>query len=199
MIGLTGPTGAGKSEVARVWKSLGCEVIDADELSRKAVQPQTSCFSALVERFSSAILASDGTLDRKALASIAFSTPENTRDLNAIVHPAVIRMVNERLEKALLSGQTTAVIDAPLLFEAGLSEQCDVTVAVLAPVDQRLRRICKRDGLTNEQAMKRIRVQPLDDYYRDRATKILTNDGDAETLAQKAQRLLTELGVPTNA
>ena len=199
VIGLTGPTGAGKSEVARVWERCGCEIIDADKLSRQAVQPNTACFTALVERFSRAILLPDGNLNRKMLASLAFSTPENTRALNAIVHPAVIQMVNERLQQALERGQTTVVIDAPLLFESGLGERCDVTVAVLASVEQRQMRICKRDRLTCEEAMKRIQVQPSNEYYQDRATKILNNDEDAETLAQKAQSLLTELEAPTNA
>ncbi len=193
VVGLTGSTGAGKSEVARVLAEKGCAVIDADVLSRRAVEPGSPCLSALTEYFSEDILLPDGSLDRKALAAVAFASPEKTQVLNGIVHPVVIRMTHAALKEAESQGKTIAVIDAPLLFQARLDAICDRTVAVLAPADLRLSRICSRDGITAEQARARMKAQPMDDYYTQRATIILYNTGDRNDLRDKALALFEQL------
>lgn len=189
IVGLTGPTGAGKSAVAAFWKQQGCCVIDADVLSRRAVEPDSPCLREIVKRFSDSVLNPDGSLNRKALAAIAFSSPEATKALNAIVHPAVCRMIEEELLVAQNRGFAVAVIDAPLLFEAQVDRLCDETVAVLAPVTLRRQRICERDGLTMDQADRRIEAQPSDEFYRHRATHILENTTDLLALQHQALQL----------
>ena len=189
VVGLTGPTGAGKSEAARVFAEQGCAVIDADVLSRRAVEKGSLCLDALAHHFSESILNSDGTLNRKALAAVAFSSPERTQLLNRVVHPAVIRMTEEALVCAQAQGKAVAVIDAPLLFQAGLDSICDVTVAVLAPSQVRLQRICVRDGLTEEQAQTRMRAQPDEAYYADHATHTVWNTDDRAVLREQVQSL----------
>ena len=193
IVGLTGSTGAGKSEVARVLAECGCYCIDADALSRQAVLPGSRCLNELVQQFSPAILSEDGSLNRKALAAAAFSSPEQTKQLNAIVHPVVLEMIDDELKQAAQQGYAFAVIDAPLLFQTGLQRLCHRTVAVLTPADVRLQRICFRDGLTKEQAVSRMKAQPEDAFYTERASVIIHNNESVEELADKAKNLFTQM------
>ena len=189
VVGVTGQTGAGKSLAVRLMAQPDWLILDADAIARKVVQPGTPCLAALVKQFSSAILREDGSLNRQVLADIAFATPQDTAALNSIVHPAVIREMNDAL------GQTKApivLIDAPLLFQAGLERLCDVTLAVTAPEAQRLCRICERDGISETQAKARINAQPEEEYYRKRATAVLKNDGDEALLSQNIKTLCEE-------
>lgn len=190
VVGLTGPTGAGKSTVAAVLAEAGLLLIDADRLCREAVEPGTPCLASLAEAFGGGILLPDGSLDRRELARRAFSSPENTRRLNSLVHPPVIAMTKERLRQGEREGRRAALIDAPLLFESGLDGICSLTVAVLAPQEARLRRIRERDGLTREEALRRMDAQPDDAYYRERAGAIVENNGDRETLRRQTRALL---------
>lgn len=193
VVGLTGPTGAGKSVVATVLAECGCEIIDADLLARRAVEPHSPCLDELVNAFSADILLPDGSLDRPALAQRAFATPEATALLNRIVHPFVIRMTHTLLEQAALSRKTIAVIDAPLLFQAGMGAICDCTVAVIAPEQLRLQRIRERDGITEKQAKERMTAQPTDTYYTERATVVIQNQNDCARLRESALQLFERL------
>ena len=194
MIGLTGSTGAGKSEVSRLLSARGYPVIDADVLARRAVEPGTAALGKLVERFSERILKEDGSLDRAALAAVAFATPDATEDLNAIVHPAVIEMMHRDLETARQNGAEVVVLDVPLLFQAGLETLCDVTVAVTASPEVRLKRICARDGITTEQATARMHAQPMDKYYAERATYVIENNGSVSALHTAVEDLFHRIG-----
>ncbi len=189
VVGITGQTGAGKSLAVRLMAKPDWLILDADVIARKVVQPNTPCLAALVERFSSDILYDDGSLNRQKLADVAFATPEDTAALNAIVHPAVIEVITNALKKTDLP---VVLIDAPLLFQAGLDSLCDFTVAITAPETERIRRICERDGISEEQAKARIDVQPSEEYYRSRATAVLENDGDESALLGKIKILFKE-------
>lgn len=190
IVGLTGSTGAGKSEIARIMHERPLwAVIDADVISRRVVEKGQPALKALTERFSADILNADGTLNRKRLAEKAFSSPEETAALNAIVHPAVLKEIQAELQRAAESGKTVAVIDAPLLLQAGLDAVCNYTVAVVSTPELRKARIIARDGLTAEEAERRMRAQPSDDYYETRVTALLHNLGDRENLCAAARSL----------
>ncbi len=182
VIGLTGPTGAGKSVVADIFRENGALIIDTDRIAREIVEPQSTCLAALKSAFGKDILNPDGSLDRAALAKKAFASKESQQLLNSITHPAIIARSRDILS---LSDAAVAVIDAPLLFESGMDTLCDVTVAVLAPKETRLSRIMKRDGIAEERALERINIQPDDEFYRSRATHTLINDGDTKALFEK--------------
>lgn len=194
VIGLTGSIGSGKSTVSRLLAEKGYYLIDADRLARQAVEPGTEALTALAERFGAAVLLPDGSLNRAALAERAFATAEATAALNAIVHPAVIRLLKEQLAAAKDRGEAVIVLDVPLLFQAGLETLCDRTVAVTAPPGVRRRRICARDGLSPEQAQKRMDVQPPDIYYTQHATDTVVNDGDETALRQAVEEVCRRIG-----
>lgn len=168
-------------------------VIDADVISRRVVEKGQPALNALTERFSNDILNEDGTLNRKRLAEKAFSSAEETDALNAIVHPAVICGIKRELELAAQHGKTVAVIDAPLLLQAGLDAVCDYTVAVVSTPELRKARIMVRDGLTAEEADRRMHAQPSDEYYSERVTAVLHNLGDRESLCTAAMNLCDKI------
>ncbi len=185
-IGLTGPTGAGKSTVAMYLADKGFPIVDADSLARKVTAVGSPTLPVLAQAFGADILREDGSLDRKLLASRAFADKESTQQLNAITHPAIIRLMDKRIADAQLSGATAVVIDAPLLFEAEIDQFCDHTVAVIAPDDVRCKRIMERDGISYDVALLRMCAQPTADFYRERAEVIIENNGDLATLLEKA-------------
>ncbi|MBQ5841333.1 MAG: threonylcarbamoyl-AMP synthase [Clostridia bacterium] len=189
IVGLTGPTGAGKSTVAQVWRDKGVPIIDADELARQVTAPDSPCLQAIAEAFSPAILQEDGSLNRAELARLAFATPAETAKLNAITHPAILALMRQQLEDAADEGHPVAVIDAPLLFEAGVDGLCHHVVAVMAPKNKRLSRIMARDGIDEQAAARRMAAQQADDFYCRDGVSVLVNDTDEETLRYKAAAL----------
>ena len=193
IVGLTGPTGAGKSEAARLLTAAGIPVVDADALAREVVAKGHPCLLELSEAFSAAILNADGTLDRKALAAVAFSSKEATARLNAITHPHIFRLAEGCFSALWQEGRTLAALDAPLLFESGMDGMCDGTVAVLAPAAVRQARICERDGITAEQAALRMSAQPDEAFYRERAGTVLYNDGDLAAFHAAVQEWIDRL------
>lgn len=179
VLGLTGPTGAGKGEVTKRLAENGVLIIDTDRIAREVVEKGQPCLAALVETFGENILHADGTLDRAALAARAFATPEGGAALNAVTHPFIIARSLDILKQ---SDNPRAVIDAPLLFESGMDAYCHVTAAVLADSGVRLSRIMARDGITEKQARLRMNAQPDDAFYRERAAYILENNTDTAAL-----------------
>ena len=186
VVGLTGPTGAGKSTVADAWRQLGVPIIDTDRLARAVVQPGSPCLDALVQTFSPAILQPDGSLDRAELARRAFSDAKGAEALNAITHPAIIALAQQQLEDAADNGHPAAVVDAPLLFEAGMDTMCHKIVAVVAPVEHRLARIMVRDGLDEDAARRRMSAQQKDAFYCRDSVTVLHNTAEKATLQKEA-------------
>ncbi len=171
VIGLTGPTGSGKSTFSAMLRESGFFVADADAAARAVVQAGSPVLDELCEAFGADILGSDGTLCRKTLAARAFSSPENVRRLNALTHPAIERTLFAQI--AAHPEARGAVIDAAALIESGISEKCDLIAVVLAPGEERLRRIMLRDGLTEAQARQRMQAQPPDAFYLEKADVVL--------------------------
>lgn len=187
ILGLTGPTGAGKGVVTARMREAGVLVVDTDRIAREVVEKGQPCLQALVDAFGDGILREDGTLDRAALAAAAFASDDAHQRLNAVTHPFIIERSLEYMKQ---SGALRAVIDAPLLFESGMDRLCDATAAVLAPAPMRLERIMRRDGISREQAQLRMSAQPDDAFYRARVDHILNNDGDLPTLTAAVDTLI---------
>ena len=187
IIGLTGPTGAGKSSAAAVCKNLSIKHIDCDILARKAVEKGTQGLTAVVNAFGQQVLNSDGTLNRKALAQKAFKDEESTDLLNKTLLPYIKELVLNEIEGEYV------LLDAPTLFESGINEICFKTVAVLSDRELRLDRIMKRDNITKDAALLRINAGKTDDFYKNNCDFVVYNNADEQTFDNEFSNLLREI------
>lgn len=192
VIGLTGPTGAGKSTVAKSFRKQGCQVVDADRTAR-TIADRPECFARLKEVFGTDLERNDGTLDRQALAARAFASPEETEKLNAITHPAIIAECRRQLTEAKASDCTAVILDAPLLFETGAQKLCDATVAVITPDASRLHRIMARDGISEAAAKERMSAQHGIDFYRSNADYLFDGSLDWSIFDKEVCALLERI------
>ncbi len=187
IIGLTGPTGSGKTTVSKAAKHLGFKVIDCDKLARKAVEKGEEGLKAITLAFGEDILLSSGELDRKELAKKAFSSREKTELLNKTLLPYIVEKV-----KAEINGENV-LLDAPTLFESGLNSICKYTIAVLSDENIRKMRIINRDGLTEEEALLRMNAGKKDDYYLKKTDNIIYNNGTEAELYGAATEIFKKL------
>lgn len=187
IIGLTGPTGSGKSSACKVCEKYGFKAVDCDKLARVAAEKGTKGLDALIHTFGKSILNEDGSLNRKTLASIAFSSKEKTLLLNDTIFP----FIRELVLKETQSGKI--LLDAPTLFESGINEICYKTIAVLSDEEKRLERILKRDNLTNQEALLRISAGKNDDFYKNNADYIIYNNQSEEDFLKEFKCILDEI------
>ncbi len=175
IIGITGQTGAGKSTICRALVSRGAYHIDADAVAKSLYCKGAPILSKLQDAFGSQILTADGELVRPALAAAAFRDRDSTARLNAIVHPAVTEKIRAILDEQRKAGVQCVLIDAIALFESGEAALCDRTVGVIAPEAVRLARITARDGLSEADALLRIRAQHDESFYVSRCDDVIRN------------------------
>jgi dephospho-CoA kinase len=159
LFGLTGGMGSGKSTVAARLRARGLPVIDADVLAREVVAPGTDGLLALVEAFGPSIVDASGSLDRKAVARIAFADAAGRRTLDAITHPRIARLAAERAAALAAAGAPLACYEAALIVENGAADRFRPLVVVTCPEDVQIARIRARDGASVEEALARIRAQ----------------------------------------
>lgn len=187
MIGLTGPTGAGKSSLTAVAENLGYKVIDCDKTARLAVEKGTDGLKALVKVFGEGILLPNGSLNRKELAKIAFATKANTKLLNKTLFPFITDLIRRECNTEYV------LLDAPTLFESGINSECVFIIAVLADENLRLERIKIRDGLTEEEARLRMSAGQTDDFYKENADFVICNNGDITVFTKEFEDILKEI------
>jgi dephospho-CoA kinase len=192
LVGLTGGIGAGKSSVAALLAERGAVILDADQVARDVVEPDQPAFAALVERFGTEIVGSDGRLDRAKLAEIAFATDDGTADLNDIVHPAVGKEFLARMQAA--PADAIVVCDVPLLVESetARSRGYEYVIVVEAPLETRLDRLEER-GVPQNDALARIAQQATDDERRAIATHLVDNAGDLAQLEAQVDEIWQDL------
>ncbi len=187
IIGLTGPTGSGKSSAALIAKGMNYKVIDCDKLARKAVKKGSDGLKALTVSFSTSILKADGTLNRRELARRAFKDKKSTELLNKTLLPHIELLVKENM-----NGKRNILLDAPTLFESGINKICDKTVAVLANDKIRLKRITVRDGLSKEDALLRMNAGKPDSYYLEKADCIVYNNGNMAKYQKEIKEIFSD-------
>ena len=189
IIGITGGTGCGKTTLLEMIRQHGGLVLDCDRIYHGLLQSGGEMVDRLAQRFPEAM--EDGILNRKKLGTIVFSDPTALADLNEITHSAVKAEVLR-----LLAGKPAlAAIDAIGLFEGGLAELCDVTVAVTAPEEARIRRLMARDSIPESYARARIAAQKKEDWFRQRCDYVLENDGELDAFATKCVAFLRNMGI----
>lgn len=198
VLGLTGPTGAGKGAVSALFaQCYGIPSIDTDRVYHQLLIPPSPCLCELVAAFGDGILTADGTLDRPALSKIVFSDPtrEKQQQLNRITHKYVLDRTRELLAEYCDRGLPAALVDAPLLYESGFDAECHAVIAVLAPFEVRKERIIARDALSEERAMARLNMQKPDKFYTERVEYVVINDGDLHALELQIKQIVANLGV----
>lgn len=193
VVGLTGGIGAGKSTFAALLAERGAQVVDADGLGRDALRPGRPAWHSVVAQFGEEILV-PGTMevDRKLLADIVFNDSGKLAALNAIVHPVIFSGIADSLER-LRSTDAVVVLDAALLYETGLGEVVDATIAVVAPEAVRSHRLQSARGMTFGESARRMRAQMDPVELEGRADFVVRNDGSLEGLAAEADRVWADL------
>ena len=187
ILGLTGPTGAGKGVFSACAKEYGFNVIDCDVLARQAVKKGMPALTALTEVFGKEILLKSGELNRQKLSALAFSSRDNTELLNKTVLPFIKKMVLKEIKGNYV------LLDAPTLFESGIDSICDKTVGILAPLKTRKERIISRDGIDEISAERRIFAGKDDDFYKQKTDFIIYNDGNIENFIKEVKIYLENL------
>ncbi len=192
VIGLAGGIGAGKSEVARALADLGCHVIDSDQEAR-AVLERPEVKAQLVAWWGSGVLDAQGKVNRAAVAEIVFKNPVDRARLEGLIHPLVKLRRSEFRRGAEAARARAVVVDAPLLFEAGVDAECDAVIFVDAPREARLARVLSTRGWNEAELDRRERAQMPIEEKRRRSTHILKNTGTAVDLRRQTEVLLKSL------
>ncbi len=182
LIGLTGNIASGKSTVARMLAERGAVIVDADVLAREVVRPGAPALARIVERWGEGVLSPDGALDRPELRQVVFADRQQLEELNAIVHPEVERLREERVAAARAAGAPLVVCDIPLLFERHLADRFDQIVLVDAPRPLRLERLVRDRGLHEAEAMDMIAAQMPAELKRARSDHVIDNTGTIDDL-----------------
>ena len=188
-VGITGGIGSGKSTVCRLFAQKGIAVYDSDAAAKRLMQEDGALRRQLAGRFGEGTFR-DGVLDRAYLAGIVFADPQALADLNALVHPVVMRDFDAW---AARQEGSYVILESALLFEAGLEGCVDKTVAVLAPRELRIERTCRRDGCGADQVVRRIAAQLDDDALSARADYVVVNifEEDLEPAVVKLDRIFS--------
>ena len=193
IIGITGPTGAGKTTALNELDKLGGAIIDADAVYHELLSSDHTLRDELEDRFGP-LTDGLGHFDRKKLGTIVFADPAAMADLNAIANRYITAEIRGRLEQAERVGRPAAAIDAIRLFESGLAELCSATLAITAPPEVRIRRIMAREGISEDYARSRVAAQQRDEYYVGKCGYTLVNDCAApEEFAARARALFEKI------
>ena len=187
ILGITGGTGCGKTTLLREIENRGGLVLDCDAVYHELLTRDDALLKAIDHRFPGVVV--DKKLERKKLGAIVFADEAALLDLNAITHGAIKAEILRRLA----AKPRLAAIDAIALFEGGLAELCDTTVAVCAPVDDRVQRLMERDGISEAYARSRINAQKPEAWFRKMSGHTLYNDGTREQFEEKCRAFLDEI------
>ena len=189
VIGLTGSIGTGKSEAARQLEALGASVISADQVGHEAYTPNTEAWEQVVAAFGDGILGEGGEIDRRKLGAIVFSDAGQLDRLNQIMHPRMARMVADKIEDLRTQGVGVVVVEAALLFEAGWDSLVEEVWVTDAPEQMVIERLKKRNGLSEEEARKRISSQMDRSERLERSDYVIDNSGDMAGLESAIKEL----------
>jgi dephospho-CoA kinase len=193
VIGLTGNIGSGKSTVAQLLSERGATIIDADVLSRRAVELGTPAYDKIVRRWGTSVLSPDRQLDRAALRRYVFSDQKQLEELNRIVHPEVERLRLRLLDDARQRGDRIVVCDIPLLFEKHMAHNFDRIILVDAPRPLRLERLVRDRGLRETEAMDMIAAQMPAELKRAGSDFIIENESTLNALEQRVADVWSHL------
>jgi dephospho-CoA kinase len=197
VIGLTGGIGSGKSTVSQFLAELGAVILNADEIGHEAFKPDTEIWRQVVAAFGRQIVTPDGNIDRKKLGNMVFDNAESLSRLNQIMHPWMYDMVKAQLEEYRQQGLRVAVLEAPLLLEAGWTPLVDEVWVTTAPEATVLKRLEERNGMSQAESLTRIRSQLSSAERVRQADVVINTDCDLDELRSRVKKLWQRLELDT--
>jgi dephospho-CoA kinase len=193
LVGLTGGIASGKSTVAKILGRLGAAIVDADMLSREVVAPGHDGWNEIVATFGREVLQADQTLDRQKLRTIIFNNPDARKKLEAIIHPRVRALAEQRIREHGEAGFVVVVYEVPLLFEGNLQQWLRPVILVACDINVQRQRLQARDGLDAAAAQKHIDTQMSLEEKRRLADYVIENDGSLADLESKVRAVLAKI------
>lgn len=194
VIAVTGGIGSGKSTLTALYRALGAGVVDADAIAKSLTAPGGEALAPIRAAFGDAVFSQNGSLDRAALARRVFDGDSSALDtLNRIMHPRIIDHTRARLAQMAAEGVAAAVLDVPLLFETGMEVLADTVICASAPTEVRIRRIRRRDGLSREEALRRMASQHEPSVNEQRADYVISTDAPFPDTRRRARALWTRI------
>lgn len=191
IIGITGGTGCGKTTALNELERRGALLIDCDAVYHRMLETDRPMLDEIEKYFPGAVI--DGKLDRKALGAVVFTDEEALRDLNIITHRHINLEIRRILRDHAMNGGTLAAIDAIELFSSGLAKRCTATIGVIADREVRIDRIMRRDGISREYAMMRVNAQRPNEYFIQKCSHVLENNGSQEEFIEKCRKTFEEV------
>lgn len=193
-VGLTGNIATGKTTVAEMFKEMGAQVIDADEIARQVVMPDKPAWHDIVKNFGSTIIRDDNTIDRRALGKIVFGSEEKRQLLNSITHPRIIEDIRKSISDLEKSGTGVAIIEASLIVEkGGMKDIIDKLIVVTADEDIQVQRLSQRDELTKEEISGRLRSQMPSNEKVKYADFVIDNSGSKKETRKQVESVWKQL------
>lgn len=194
VIGLTGGIASGKSVVSQALQALGAEIINADEIAHNVVDPFKPAWNEIINLFGKEILNEDNTINRKKLGEIVFNDREKLMQLNQITHPHIIKEISNSIKEAgLANRQAVVLVEVPLLYETHMDKLFDEIWVTWVDRETQIKRLMERDGISEEDALKRIEAQiPLDEKAK-RADLVIDNNHNLEETIAKVTRYFNNI------
>lgn len=178
IIAITGGTGSGKTTVCKMFKALGAEVADADKIARESEKAGGAAYKEIKEFFGEDIILKNGEINRKELAKTVFSDKKKLKALNSIVHKYVFAEIKSKIENCT---SDVICLDVPLLFSSDFPIKYDFSVGITADFEERIKRVCKRDGISRKEVIDRIKNQISDEELFEKADFIIENNNEKST------------------
>lgn len=189
IIGITGNSGTGKSEISKLLaEKINAKIINADEVVKELSENGNEYYEKIVKLFGSSIL-NNNKLNKPQMAKIIYNNKEKREELNKLTYKYVVEEIKKRAKN---SEYKNLIIDAPLLFESGLNKICNITIGVIANIDNKIQRICKRDNIDEETALARLKIQQEDRFYIQKSDYIIKNNGKINEI--NLEEICTKIG-----
>jgi dephospho-CoA kinase len=194
VLGVVGRAGSGKSTVARVLAGASGVIVEADRIGHEVTDRDPDVRAALIRSYGEDVYRADGALDRARVAARVFADPAALAELNALVHPRIVQRIRERIAASRRAGQpSVVVVDAALMLDWRLEEDCDAVVAVVANADAQIERLRESRDWSDAEARARLDVQRSNEAFEAAADAVIRNDGTREALERVAHETLDRL------